>query len=94
MCMLCGQDPETGTHFLVECTALEEKMRPVMDSVMGVVSDLVQPVLDTDVLVQLLLDPSMYIDFDVNKHLLHSGRELEKLSKHLVHPAHRMLQAA
>ena len=34
-CMLSQQDPETVGHFLVECTALEEKGRPIMDSIVS-----------------------------------------------------------
>ena len=57
-CMMCQQAPETVDHFLVECSVLEEKRRPIMDSIFSLVNELFEPALASEELVQILLDCS------------------------------------
>ena len=80
-CMVCQQGPETVDHFLVECSALEEKRRPIMDSIFSSMCELFEPSPDTEDLVQTLLDCSKVIDCQNGKSILPTVRNLEKLSK-------------
>ena len=87
-CMLCQQGPETVDHFLVECSALEEKRRPIMDSIFSSMCELFEPSPDTEDLVQTLLDCSKVIDCLNGKSILPTVKNLEKLSKRLCYTLH------
>ena len=76
-CMLCQQGPEIVDHFLVECSALEEKRRPIMDSIFSSMCELFEPSPDTEDLVQTLLHCSKVIDCQNGKSILPTVRNLE-----------------
>ena len=87
-CMLCQQDPETVGHFLVECTALEEKRRPIMDSIVSSLIEITDSPADSEDLVNILLDCSKVIDIKNDKSILPVIENIEKLSKRLCYTLH------
>ena len=83
--LLCRQTPETVAHFLIDCTGLEEKRQPIMDSLLHATDDIVNPVPNTKHdLVQLLPDPSVVIDSSEYEHL-QGGRKFEKRLCYTLH---------
>ena len=81
-CMFCQKGPETVAHFLVECSALE-KRRPIMDSIFSSVYELFESSLASVELMQILLDCSKLVDCQNGQSVLHTMKNLEKLSKRL-----------
>ena len=63
LCLLCRFASETGVHLRLDCNVLEEKRRPVEDSLLRAADDIVHPVPDSEDFVPLLLDLSTVIDF-------------------------------
>ena len=82
------QDPETVGHFLVECTALEEKRRPIMDSIVSSLIEITDSPADSEDLVNILLDCRKVIDIKNGKCILPVIENIEKLSKILLHSPH------
>ena len=80
--------PETVDHFLLECSVLEEKRRPIMDSIFSLVNELFEPALASEELVQILLDCSKLVDCKNDRSVLPTVKNLEKLSKRLYHILH------
>ena len=39
-CQLCGEEDETLSHFLLECSALEETRHPIMQDVFNAIDDI------------------------------------------------------
>ena len=87
-CMLCQQAPETVDHFLVECSVLEEKRRPIIDSIFSLVNGLFEPALASEELVQILLDCSKLVGCQSDRSVLATMKNLEKLSKRLCYILH------
>ena len=87
-CMMCQQAPETVDHFLVECSVLEEKRRPIMDSIFSLVNELFESALASEKLVQILLDCSKLVDCQNDRSVLPTVNKLEKLSKRLCYILH------
>ena len=67
---MCQQAPETVDHFLVECNVLEEKRRPIMDSIFSLVNELFESALASEELVQILLDCSKLVDCQNDRSVL------------------------
>ena len=80
-CMMCQQAPETVGHFLVECSVLEEKRRPIMDSIFSLVNELFEPALASEELVQILLDCSKLVDCRNDRRVLPTVKKTRKTVK-------------
>ena len=55
-CLLCGDDDETLNHFLLECSALEETRRPILQEVLEARDDVQRPNGTKMGLIQLIVD--------------------------------------
>ena len=55
-CLKCMEEPETVEHFLVKCSALAGVRQPIMDSIVRCVEGFMQTPIETETLVQVLLD--------------------------------------
>ena len=55
-CLLCGDDNETLNHFLLECSALEETPRPILQEVLKARDDVQWPNGTEIGLIQLIVD--------------------------------------
>ena len=67
---------------------LEEKRRPIMDSIFSLVNELFEPALASEELVQILLDSSKLVDCQNDQSVLPTVNKLEKLSKRLCYILH------
>ena len=72
----------------MECTALEEKRRPIMDSIVSSLIEITDSPADSEDLVNILLDCSKVIDIKNDKSILPVIENIEKLSKRLCYPLH------
>ena len=80
---MCHRDPETVGHFLVECSALEEKRCIIMDSIVQSMVSFTESPATTEELVQIILDCSKVTDRSSGKHANQSARDFEKKKKKL-----------
>ena len=74
---MCHRDPETGGHFLVECSALKEKRCIIMDSIVHSMVSFTESPATTEELVLIKLDCSKVIDCSSGKRVNQSVRDLE-----------------
>ena len=55
-CQMCKEESETVDHFLIRYSALAEVRQPIMDSSLRCAECFMQAPIETEILVQLLLD--------------------------------------
>ena len=60
-CMICHKGDETAEHFILSCDALAEVRKPMLDRLMVLAKDLIQTQIDSDTLMQLILDSSKVV---------------------------------
>lgn len=87
-CLMCQQEPETVDHFLVGCSALEDKRCMIMDSIIRSLADFTELPMTADQLVQIILDCSKVIDRSSRKRIEQPVRDFEKLTRRLCYTLH------
>ena len=87
-CMICHKGDETAEHFILSCDALAEVRKPMLDRLMVLAKDLIQTQIDSDTLMQLILDSSKVVDVSGLGGYESRLRALERQSISLCHSLH------
>ena len=87
-CLICKEEPETVDHFLIRCSALAEVRQPIMDSILRCAECFMQTPIETEILVQLLLDCADVFSDRRDNQILSVAKDIEKLSKRLCFTLH------
>ena len=90
-CVLCQQKPETIEHILIECTALEDTRRPILETFITECKKFISTDEVENNMVQLILDPSRLIANQNFKDATWSSVD-QKLKKALPSPPPRKVQ--
>ena len=87
-CLICHNGDETAEHFILSCNALAEVRKPMLDRLMVLAMDLIQTQIDSDTLMQLILDSSKVVDVSSCVGYESQLRALERQSISLCHSLH------
>ena len=91
-CLLCKEEPETVDHFLIQCSALVKGRQPIIDCILKHAEGILQIPIETEVLVQLLLDSTGVIDDIKDAKNQSDVRNIEMLAKKtMFYPAYCMI---
>jgi hypothetical protein len=90
LCLLCNQEEETMPHFILDCEALAEKRKPLLDEIKQTIPYvyLHRQVVMENHLVQLILDPTHPRIQELLPLVEHTLEHLEILSQMLLHSLH------
>ena len=83
ICLICKEEPETVDHFLIRCSALAEGRQPIMDNIIRCAECFMQAPIETEILVQLLLDCAGVFSDRRDNHIQSVAKDIEKLAKRL-----------
>ena len=87
-CLMCMEEPETVEHFLVKCSALAGVRQPIMDGIVRCVEGFMQTPIETETLVQILLDSAGVFGDLKDSQVKNAIKDIETLSKRLCYALH------
>ena len=82
------EEPETVEHFLVKCSALAGVRQPIMDGIVRCVEGFMQTPIETETLVQILLDSAGVFGDLKDSQVKNAIKDIETLSKRLCYALH------
>ena len=88
MSQICHQVEETLEHFVLDCTVLGPARRPTLDAILRIACELLDRPLESDQLLQLILNSSFFFsgsDATLNQT---SYRDLDMQTRRLRHSLH------
>lgn len=87
-CMICHNDEETTEHFILSCKASAEVRKPMMDRLVVFARNMIQTPIDSETLIQLILDSSKVVNVSGCGGYESQLRAFERQSISLCHSLH------